>query len=199
MDLVHKLSTIALALNLGLIPPPTASPFDVTDGEITGNASDYHVGTAEMRATIKDSQGSMLITTFRYRGATKSVSKLADGEVRHQFGLALRAQDICNRVYIMLHFDTDEVFVQVKRNPGETTHEQCGDNGYTTVASWRVSPIVQNQSYYLSAKITGHAIAVNTEGSTHVVALPLTAFSFDGPAGIRSDNAVLDFTYQVNQ
>jgi hypothetical protein len=31
------------------------------------------------------------------------------------------------------------------------------------------------------------------------VALPSTAFSFNGPAGIRSDNAVLDFTYQVDR
>jgi hypothetical protein len=199
MSLVHKVSAIALALNFSLIPPSSSSVFEVTDGQITGSPSDYHVSTAEMRATIKESEGDMLITTFRYRGPTKTVSKLADGEIRHQFGLALRAQDICNRVYIMLHFDTDEVFVQVKRNPGETTHEQCGDNGYTTVASWKVSPIVENQQYYLSAKISGHNLAVNADGSSRVVALPSTAFSFNGPAGIRSDNAVLDFTYQVDR
>jgi hypothetical protein len=199
MSLVHKLSAIALALNFSLIPPSSPSVFEVTDGEITGSPSGYHVSTQEMRATINDTDGSMLITTFRYRGPTKLVSKLADGEIRHQFGLALRAQDICNRVYVMLHFDTDEVFVQVKRNVGETTHAQCGDDGYTTVASWKVSPIVENQSYYLSAKITGHSIAVNTEGSTKVVPLPPSAFNFNGPAGLRSDNAVLDFTYEVNR
>jgi hypothetical protein len=199
MSLVPKLSAIALALNLSFVPSSSPAVFDVTDGEISGSPSDYHVSTAEMRATIKDSNGTMLITNFRYRGATSAVSRLADGEIRHQFGLALRAQDICNRVYIMLHFDTDEVFVQVKRNPGESTHEQCGDNGYTTVASWKVSPIVENQSYYLSAKITGHSLAVNTEGSTRVVPLPSSAFTFNGPSGIRSDNAVLDFTYEVNR
>jgi hypothetical protein len=173
------------------------SPFIISDGEISHSDSGYHIESPEMRATIRDADGSILVTNFVYRGPTRQVSRLADGEYRSQFVLALRAQDICNRVYIGLNLKTSEILVQVKRNVGESTHEQCKDEGYQTIARWQAPHVEVGKTYYFAARIHNNSLAVSTEKQSHVVRLPDTAFKFNGPAGVRSDNAVVDFSYSV--
>ncbi len=171
--------------------------FDITDGAISKSGSLYQIETPELRATIKGSSGASLVTTFTYLGPTVQQSRLSDGELRHQFALVLRAQDICNRVYISVHFDTNEVYVQVKRNPGKVTHKDCGDEGYTTVADWTVPPVRVGEPYYLSSRIVNTTLAVNTGGLSHLVKLPSTAFEFNGPAGLRTDNVRVRFSVEA--
>jgi hypothetical protein len=62
------------------------------------------VSTKEMRATLKFPTQQDVTVDFTYLGPTQDVSHLADGEVRSQFGVKLRAQDTCNIVYVMWQF-----------------------------------------------------------------------------------------------
>jgi hypothetical protein len=53
----------------------------------------------EMRATLKkDSGPENVIVAFAYLGPSSEVSHLGHGEVRHQFGIKLKTQEICNLV-----------------------------------------------------------------------------------------------------
>jgi hypothetical protein len=174
----------------------------VTNGKIQQTAAGrLEVSTKEMRAVMKSSTVQQAAVKFTYLGPTKEVSELGSGEVRSQFGLKLRAQDNCNLVYVMWHFAPDQkIAVSVKRNPGESTHEQCLDHGYINKFNPRVSrqlkPVRADQPHTLSASMRGSEIKVTAddevvwEGDLGKVAL-----EFDGPVGLRSDNAHLVFDF----
>lgn len=174
----------------------------VTNGEIT-QTSDGHleVFTKEMRAVLKSSTAQEASVNFTYLGPTKEVSKLGSGEVRNQFGLKLRAQDNCNLVYVMWHFAPDEkIAVSVKRNPGESTHEQCLDHGYINKFQPRVSAqpkaVRTDQPHTLSASMHGSELTVTADGKTVWEGdLGKVALEFDGPVGLRSDNAHAAFDF----
>jgi len=181
-------------------PPPTpvgeATHFDtaamcVTHGTLQGK----HVAEASMRAVARGSQGDAGTLEFTYEGPTQKVSKLASGDVREQLGLKLRAEDGCNLVYVMWRFSPKpEVVVQVKRNPGAHTHEECGTNGYERVKPTRHAKVPRpdpNSEHTLTASITGDDLTATVDGS--VVwqgTLPASAHELHGPIGVRSDNVV---------
>jgi hypothetical protein len=132
-----------LALGLGLVTlaiVPLASAqtsarqgdFEVSNGKIDKAAGGrLSVTSKEMRATFKHASPSQKVTrNFTYLGPTKEISHLGSGEVRHQFGIRLKAHDTCNLVYVMWNFDTQKIAVSVKLNPGQRTHEECLDHGY---------------------------------------------------------------------
>jgi hypothetical protein len=100
------------------------SDFDVSDGRIEQAAGDrLMVDSKEMRATLKKvSNAQQATVNFIYLGPTREVSHLGNGEVRHQLGIKLKAQDICNLVYVMWNFDTQKIAVSVNLNPGQRTH-----------------------------------------------------------------------------
>jgi hypothetical protein len=180
--------------------------FDVPDGRIEKAAGDrLMVSTKEVRATLKFPTQQNVTVKFTYLGPTQEVSRLGNGEVRSQFGIKLRAQDTCNIVYVMWHFSPDQkIAVSVKRNPGQRTHEDCLDNGYINNIKPRVSrlpqPVGPDQPHTLSASMSGSNLTVmvdNTvawEGDLGPVAL-----EFDGPVGLRSDNAHVVFDFLVRR
>jgi hypothetical protein len=180
--------------------------FDVPDGRIEKAAGDrLMVSTKEVRATLKFPTQQNVTVKFTYLGPTQEVSRLGNGEVRSQFGIKLRAQDTCNIVYVMWHFSPDQkIAVSVKRNPGQRTHEDCLDNGYINNIKPRVSrlpqPVGPDQPHTLSASMSGSNLTVmvdNTvawEGDLGPVAL-----EFDGPVGLRSDNAHVVFDFLVSR
>src|SRR5271167_4016291 len=135
------------------------SDFDVSDGKIEVAAGNrLMVGSKEMRATLKETGRAQKVTVhFTYLGPTSEVSLLGNGEVRHQFGLKLKAQDICNLVYVMWNFDTQKMAVSVKLNPGQRSHEECLDRGYINNIKPRVllpPPAVHvDQPHTLSADL----------------------------------------------
>jgi hypothetical protein len=158
-----------------------------------------------VRATLKFPTQQNVTVKFTYLGPTQEVSRLGNGEVRSQFGIKLRAQDTCNIVYVMWHFSPDQkIAVSVKRNPGQRTHEDCLDNGYINNIKPRVSrlpqPVGPDQPHTLSASMSGSNLTVmvdNTvawEGDLGPVAL-----EFDGPVGLRSDNAHVVFDFLVSR
>lgn len=179
-----------------------ATVFDVSDGRIDRRRDGrLEVNTKELRATIRGTTGGSIAVHFMYLGPTREISRLADGEVRHQFVIALRAKDICNRVYIGWHFlapnPKDEIVVQVKSNPGKRTHEACLDNGYQTVMSFAAPPVRVNEEHTFAASIAGKILTVTMDGKATQLLLPDAALKFDGPAALRSDNAHVIFTYEA--
>jgi hypothetical protein len=68
--------------------------FEISDGNIEAAAGNrLMVGTKEMRATLKRAGGSQHVSIpFTYLGPSSQVSHLGNGEVRHQFGIILKAR-----------------------------------------------------------------------------------------------------------
>lgn len=178
------------------------SDFDVSDGKIEPAAGKrLMVSSREMRATLKKTGASQNVAVpFTYLGPTSEVSHLGNGEVRHQFGLKLKAQDICNLVYVMWNFDTQKIAVSVKLNPGQQTHEQCLDRGYINNIKPRVlkaPPAIHvDQPHTLAADLEGQELRVKADG--RVVwegTLVPVVLKFEGPVGLRSDNAHVVFDF----
>jgi hypothetical protein len=138
---IVRLGVSILALGLMALPMLGAASaqsnaqrgdFEVTDGKIEKAAGNrLMVVSKEMRATLRKSSAAQNVAVkFTYLGPTREVAHLGNGEVRHQFGIKLKAQDICNLVYVMWNFDSQKIAVSVKLNPGQRTHEECLDRGY---------------------------------------------------------------------
>ena len=180
--------------------------FDVPDGKIEKAAGDrLMVSTKEMRATVKFPTQQNVTVKFTYLGPTREVSRLGNGEVLSQFCIKLRAQDTCNIVYVMWHFSPDQkIAVSVKRNPGKRTHEDCLDNGYINNIKPRVSapprPVRADQPHTLSASMKGSYLTVKADNSVVWEGdLGSVALEFDGPVGLRSDNAHVVFDFLVSR
>jgi len=179
--------------------------FDVTDGKIEKTAGGrFQVRSSEMRATLKTQTPQKITVNFTLSGFTKNISKQADGTVRHQFGLKLRAQDSCNLIYVMWHFDKNNngIAVSVKSNPGQATSGQCGDRGYINGISARVfaaAPVVRvDEPHRLTAGVDGLDLTVTADGTVVWQGrLPEVAGTFNGPVGFRSDNAHVVFDYKT--
>jgi hypothetical protein len=180
--------------------------FDVTNGKIVKAAGNrLMVSTSEMRATLKVRTEQNVTLKFTYLGPTKEVAHLGSGEVRSQFGIKLRAQDTCNIVYVMWHFAPDQkIAVSVKRNPGQSTHKECLDHGYINDIKAKVSapaPAVHvDQPHTLSAAMSGSNLRVTADNKLVWQGdLGPIALEFDGPVGLRSDNAHVVFDFVVNK
>jgi len=207
----HKLPTTLLLASLAI---PTAHPqtsatpqnFLVTSGQITKSRDHrLEVTSKEMRATLKSAPTANQNVTlhFTYLGPTREVAHLGSGEIRHQFGLKLRAQDTCNLVYVMWNFDTQKIVVSVKLNPGKRTHEDCFDHGYIThlnpAQSAAPPPLAPNEPHTLSANLSGQSLTVTADNKlVWQGTLPAIALQFQGSPGLRSDNARLVFDFQSN-
>lgn len=174
----------------------------VTNGDITQTKTGrLEVSTKEMRAVLKFPTDQEATVNFTYLAPTREVSKLGSGEVRSQFGLKLRAQDNCNLVYVMWHFAPDQkIAVSVKRNPGESTHEQCLDHGYINNikphSSKQPRQVRADEPHTLSASMHGSELRVSADGQVVWEGdLEPVALEFDGPVGMRSDNAHVLFEF----
>ncbi len=199
MGLVLVLSLVTLMLPAAKAQTQP-SDFDVPDGKIENAAGGrLMVSTKEMRATLKFPTQQNVTVKFNYLGPTKDVSRLRNGQVRSQFGIKLRGQDTCNVVYIMWHFAPDQkVAVSVKRNAGKHAHEDCLDNGYINNTQPRISalaqPVRSDEPHTLTASMTGSNLTVTADGRVVWEGdLGPVALEFDGPVGLRSDNARVVF------
>jgi len=200
---------LALCL-LGLTLPTARAQFrprdfDVPDGKLEKAGDRLIVSTKEMRATLKARTQQNVTLNFTYLGPTREVAHLGSGEVRSQLGIKLRAQDTCNIVYVMWHFAPDQkIAVSVKRNPGMRTHADCLDHGYISNFHPRVSthprPVQPDEPHTLSASMQGSKLTVKADG---IVVwdgdLGPVALEFDGPVGMRSDNARVVFDFLVDK
>ena len=162
------------------------------------------VSVPKMRAYLNALTPQFVEAHFTYLGSTGSEARLGSGELRRQFGLKLRAQDSCNLVYAMWRIEPEsKLVVSVKSNPGQHTSAQCGNRGYRNIKPRRSAPVPalrSGETHTLRAEMNGAEMKVFVdnslvwEGSGRPDAL-----AFDGPVGIRSDNARLQIELRAGQ
>ena len=172
--------------------------------DAAGASSRLHVDSGAMRAVVAGDDSSVAELDFTYHGPSTQTAPLASGELRRQIGLKLRAKDTCNVVYVMWHVAPDDgIAVSVKNNPGKSTHEACGDQGYIFVQPATRGPLPSlrpNERHLLRSEVSGTTLRVLVDGAVVWAGpLPSPAFTFNGPAGIRSDNGMFDFDLRVVQ
>ena len=176
------------------LAPVTAEALCVTKGELTSAGA---VAVPTMRGFARGAGGDAAQLSFTYRGESQDSRALASGDVRRQLGLKLRAQNSCNVVYVMWRLDPrPKIDVSVKVNPRQSTHEECGAEGYTKVrsrAKHYVPAYEYGSSHTLRAEILGDEIYVWADGRIVFQGrLPAGARSLAGSAGVRSDNVAFD-------
>jgi hypothetical protein len=181
---------------------PALQPVDpaalrITSGEIARlTDTRFAVRSPTVRAELGTLPRSAAEIAFVYHGSTARSAPLASGELRRQIGLKLRARDTCNVLYVMWQFDHADrpLLVTLKQNPGQRTHAECGAGGYSVLApAWqsaRMPEVHAGQRHTLSAAVKGDRLEVALDGEpVWRGALPAASLAFDGPVGLRSDNA----------
>lgn len=187
-----------------LAPVPRAN-LCVTEGaidQLPGNK--FSVGVPKMRAYLVEQTQQDVEARFTYLGPTEKEAPLGSGEVRRQFGLKLRAQDACNLVYAMWRIEpAPELVVSVKSNPGQHTSAECGNRGYRNVKPSQSGPVQSLHSgdtHTLRAEMNDAEMKVLIDGK--VVwegSVGNDALTFEGPVGMRSDNARLEIELRAGQ
>jgi hypothetical protein len=160
------------------------------------------VNVAKMRAYVNAYTQQQAEVRFTYLGGTSNEAPLASGEMRRQFGLKLRAQDACNLVYAMWRIEPEsKLVVSVKSNPGQHTSAQCGNRGYQNIKPTRSKPVrILNpgDTHTLRAEMNGAELRVFADKSlVWEGSVGPEALTFDGPVGIRSDNARLQIDLET--
>jgi len=162
------------------------------------------VSVPKMRAYVNRQTTQIIEASLTYVGPTKNEARLGSGEVRRQFGLKLRAQDPCNLVYVMWRIEPKaELVVSLKTNPGEHTSAECANRGYRNIRPLRKShaPALRpGDSHTLRAEMNGENIRVFVDNSAvWEGSLGSDVLHLNGPVGIRSDDAVVDFELRVGE
>jgi len=176
----------------------------VTEGTIEKAAGDrLSVDVPKMRAFVNAHTSQSVEVHFTYRGPTKKESALGSGEQRRQFGLKLRAHDPCNLVYAMWRIDPEsKLVVSVKRNPTQHTSAECGNHGYQNIRprkSADVPHLRPGETHTLHAEMNKAELRVFVDDHQVWEGEIGEAANLEGPVGIRSDNASLDFTLKAGE
>jgi len=177
--------------------PISRNDLCITEGAITeAPRAQLAVNVPKMRAYLQTWTHPTIEARFTYLGSTGNEARLGSGELRRQFGLKLRAQDACNLVYAMWRIEPEsKLVVSIKTNPGQHTSAECANRGYRNIKPSHSKPVPTlrpGQSHTLRAEMNRDHLNVFAdnelvwEGSVGPEAL-----TFDGPVGIRSDNAKL--------
>ena len=188
----------------GLTPVSKAN-LCVTEGSIE-ETPDHRlsVNVAKMRAYVNAYTQPVAQVRFTYLGSTPNEAPLASGEMRRQFGLKLRAQDACTLVYAMWRIEPEsKLVVSVKNNPGQHSSSECGNRGYQNIKPLRSSPLPSlrpGDTHTLRAEMNGAQVQVFADNSlVWVGSVGAEALSFEGPVGIRADNARLEINLETGQ
>jgi hypothetical protein len=170
----------------------------VTEGAIEDRpGQQLSVSVPKMRAYVNAATQPAARVRFTYLGPTANDAPLGSGEMRRQFGLKLRAQDACNLVYAMWRIEPESrVVVSVKSNPGQHSSAECSNHGYQNIKPSRSVPVPAvrpGETHTLSAEMNGAEMRVFADNSLVWQGLVSSdALGFEGPVGIRSDNARLE-------
>jgi hypothetical protein len=162
------------------------------------------VSVPKMRAYRNAFAPQVAEARFTYLGSTGNEARLGSGDLRRQFGLKLRAQNACNLVYAMWRIEPEsKLVVSVKSNPGQHTSADCGNRGYRNIKPRRSTPVPalrSGETHTLRAEMNGAEMKVFADGSlVWEGSVGTDALAFDGPVGIRSDNARLQLEFLAAQ
>src|ERR1700733_3632095 len=190
-------SNLTVASQSTRLMPVSKANLCVTEGSIEEMPGErLSVNVSKMRAYVNAYTQPVAEVRFTYLGATPNEAPLASGEMRRQFGLKLRAQDACNLVYAMWRIEPEsKLVVSVKTNPGQHTSDQCGNRGYQNIKPRRsttVPVLTLGSTHTLRAQMSGAEMEVFADNSlVWGGSVGADVVSFDGPIGLRSDNARL--------
>ena len=156
------------------------------------------VDVPKMREYLNRWTSQTIAAQFTYLGPTRIESKLGSGQTRVQFGFKLRAQDPCNLVYAMWRIEPEsKLVVSIKANPGQNTSAACGNQGYHNVKPLHHSPLPilhPGDKHTFRVEMAGEQVSVFVDGAMVWDGnVGREALRLDGPVGIRSDNAKLQF------
>ncbi len=189
------LVSLVVAIGCGREPPalPLAPSLRLTEGTARPRGGTVAITEPSVRGIAPESSGDSAALDLVYLGPTDTTAPLASGDVREQLGLKLRAQDSCNVIYVMWRIaPVSEVVVQIKQNPKDRRHTECGAAGYDRVRPGHRSPppvLVRGTAHTLSAAITGDDLTVWADQAlVWRGSLPPEARTLRGPAGFRTDN-----------
>ncbi len=189
----------------GILASVSRANLCITEGaieELPGGR--LSVSVPKMRAYLNATTAPQVEAHFSYRGSTGNEARLGSGELRRQFGLKLRAQDACNVVYAMWRIEPEsKLVVSIKSNPGQHTSAECGNRGYRNIKPQRsksVPVLHTGDTHDLRAEMNEAEMKVFVDNSlVWEGSLGPEALSFNGPVGIRSDNARLEFELRAPQ
>ena len=175
--------------------------FCVTAGSIDHTADRMIIDDPEVRATMRTATPQFAELRFTYLGPSTRTVRLGSGEVRRQIGLKLRAQDTCNVVYAMWHIERDtNIALAIKRNPGKHTHAECGDRGYIHTTRVKMPPVTAGSAHTLRATLRGNQVEIHADDRLVLKkGFDPADLDFDGPVGMRTDNARFRFQYFVGR
>jgi len=173
---------------------PAGSALCVTEGQVQPlRGGRMEVADPAMRAVAMQTGGDAGDLEFTYEGPSKGEAPLANGELRRQIGLKLRAADTCNVLYVMWRLTPQsELSVSVKRNPGMTQHAECHDGGYQRIKAARTEPLPnvrEGETHRLRAVRSGETLRVFADD--HLAwegVVGEDMLGFEGPVGVRTDN-----------
>ncbi len=171
----------------------TLDQLTIESGRIHGEGSQLAIAAPEVRATAALTSGDAATLAFTFEGHTAETSKLANGEIRSQVCLKLRASNTCNLMYVCWQ-ENGQINASVKSNAGQSTHAQCGANGYHGFFSTQSTPLTPHAAHTLTAKIIADTLTITADENTYSVELPADAPTSGGVMGMRSDNAAFEFT-----
>jgi hypothetical protein len=189
---------------LNFTPIPRAK-LCVTEGAIEQLPGErLSIDVSKMRAYLNETTPQAVQAHFTYLGPTADRSSLGSGAVRVQFGLKLRAQDACNLVYAMWRISPEsQLVVSVKSNPGQQTSAECANHGYQNIKPVRSKPapaLGPGSNHWIRAQMNGAQLTVFVDNSpVWEGSVPPVALGFNGPVGIRSDNARLQLELRALQ
>lgn len=186
-----------------VLRPVSRSELCVTEGSVDVTPGDrLAVTVPKMRAYLETWTHPKVEARFTYLGSTGNEARLGSGELRRQFGLKLRAQNACNLVYAMWRIEPEsKLVVSIKSNPGQHSSAECGNRGYRNIKPAMATPVPllrPGQSHTLHAEMNGEHLRVFADNAlVWEGTLGREVMTFDGPVGIRSDNAKLELQLLV--
>ncbi len=191
----------------------------VTTGEVNQKDGYLEIEHPKVRGTEKTDPHYSARLQFRFNGKTSEEEPLKSGQIPEQFGFKLRAKNSCNVLYVMWRFrestqnGPEQVVVSHKRNPGLSHNwswwifNGCSTRGYTVyrkaeqseedygfpTALDRKIHLLEADLFYVEG--LGYPIVVHADDlMVASTVIPTDSLmGLNGPVGIRSDNAVLDF------
>ena len=189
----------ANTLAAGKVEPVSPGDLDVTSGKVRPLRSGLlEIDHNSVRAVQKGRWAQNGKIRFESRGQTAELKPFKSGIVKEQIGLKLRAMNGCNLVYVMWTLaPKEEITVRIKENPGKTESDDCENDGYTLLNTYRVpkkKSARNGRTSRLQADFVskGHKHHVRVYVDNVRVLQVRIPHSFvatvNGPVGLRSDN-----------